>query len=219
MRTEDVGARGAGTARGRVRRAALVAAAARLLVELGPAGVTARGVAAAAGVPLGGVTYYFADVAEMVRVASAEVLRDHLDRSRALISGVSARSSARTVAGRVVAVVLGPYAGHGSKGMVAMYSRTLAAAGDPVWAADLRRWDQGFPPLVAELLRAAGRDDGRARALLACADGFAVSAGLRGLDDPEEAVIDALADVLDLLAPRSVGSRAGDRRAGEQAAP
>lgn len=212
MSTDDVGPRGAATLRGRTRRAALVAAAARLLVERGPAGVSARAVAAAAGVPLGGVTYYFDDVPEMVRVASAQVLRDHLEQARAELEGVGPRSSAQTVARRLVAVVLGPYAGQGARGLAALYARTLAAAGDPAWATDMRRWDEGFPPLVAELLRTAGRDDARARALLACADGFAVSAALRGLDDPERAVADELTDVLDVLAPRVARSRPADRR-------
>lgn len=201
MSSHDVAPRGAATDRGRVRRAALVSAAARLLVEAGPAGVTARGVAAAAGVPLGGVTYYFADVAEMVRAASAEVLRDHLDRTREQLRGITPRSTPRTVARHLVALVLGPYAGQGARGLAALYSRTLAAAGDPVWAQELRRWDEGLPPLVAELLRAAGRDDARARTLLACTDGFAVSAALRGLERVEAVIAAEVASVLDLLAP------------------
>jgi DNA-binding transcriptional regulator YbjK len=199
---DDGPARRTTTARGHARRAALVAAAARLLREQGPAGVTARGVAAAAGVPLAGVTYYFDDVAEMVRAASSQLLHEHLVQARDQLSGIGPRSSAATVARRLVAIVLGPYASQGSAGLAALYARTLAAAADQAWAADMRRWDQGFPPLVAELLRAAGRDDGWARALLACADGLAVSAGLRGIDDPERSLVAELAAVLDVLAPR-----------------
>ena len=189
------------TDRGRQRREALVQAAADLLVEQGPAAVTARAVASGAGAPLSLVPYYFADVGEMVRAASTQVLEGHLVAARSHLDGVNGRTSRRDLGRRLVAMVLGPYAGLGPTGLAALYSRALAAAADPAWAHEVRGWDEQFPPLVAELLRAAGRDDARARTLLACTDGWAVSAALRGLERAEAVIAAEVASVIDLLAP------------------
>ena len=190
------------TPHGRRRRDSLVAAAARLLVELGPEGVTARAVASGAGTSLGQVPYHFADVGAMVRAASMRVLEDHLETARGRLVGTTARTGRQALARTLVAMVLGPYAGRGAAGVAALYSRVLAASADPRWAADMRGWDEQLDLLVAELLVAAGRDPSRARALLACADGLAVSAALRVASDPGAVMAAELAGVLDLLAPR-----------------
>jgi DNA-binding transcriptional regulator YbjK len=192
------------TRRGEQRRERLVAAAAELLLARGPDAVTARAVAGDARVPLGAVTYYFADVGELRRTAVARLLEQHLEGARARLAAVRRGASAAAVARHLVAVLLGPYAGAGAAGVRALYARALAAAGDPLLAGDLRRWDDALAGLVAELLEAAGRDPGRARAVLACADGFALAWALDGGPADGEARLGArLAGVLDLLAPRT----------------
>ncbi|HZI98494.1 MAG TPA: TetR family transcriptional regulator [Actinomycetales bacterium] len=196
------GGRRSSTPGGRQRRESLVAAAAVLLVEHGPAGVTARAVAASADTALGQVPYYFTDVRQMLRAASMRVLEAHLEAARDRMAGTTVRTSRPALARTLVAMVLGPYAGRGVDGVRAMYGRVLAASADPEWADDMRQWDERFGPMLVDLLTAAGRDATRPRALLACADGLAVSAALRGLAEPEAFLVAELADVLDLLAPQ-----------------
>lgn len=185
--------------RGARRRRALVDAAAGLTVASGPDAVTARAVAAVAGVPLAAVTYYFTDVAELAREAAAQVVAEHVASARLLRGRLRRGASDRVLADRLVTAVLGPYTGAGTDGLAALYERSLAAARRPGWGALLAHWDTEVRGVVAELLGAAGRPAGSARWVLACLDGLAVSAVVRGVPDPRADVVAALADVLPLL--------------------
>lgn len=188
-------------ARSAARRAALVDAAGALVTRGGPAAVTARAAATAAGVPLAAVTYYFSDVDELARAGAAQVLAEHLGQAREALSGLRRDASDRTVAARLVAAALGPYAAAGPSGVAALYERTLAAASRPTWRADLAAWDRAAEDVVGELLAAAGRDPRWRRAVLACLDGLAISAVVRGASDPAAEVAAQLVTVLPALAP------------------
>lgn len=62
------------TAKGERRRAAVVAAAARLVLADGPAGVTHRRVAEAADVPLAATTYYFSGRDDLLAAAGERIV-------------------------------------------------------------------------------------------------------------------------------------------------
>ena len=190
-----------------------MAAAAALVEEGGPAAVTARAVAARAGLPLASVSYHVQDVATLLREAVAELLES-------LEAGVEQRShlplpppgedeEGLVVAGAVVDLVLGPYADRGVAGVQAMYARVLELATDEVAAPRLRRYDQACARGVARLLRSAGRRDDQGRAVLALADGWMVAAALAGPEVGHEAltpwVVARLAPGLLALAPAVAG--------------
>jgi DNA-binding transcriptional regulator YbjK len=80
------------------RQSAMVEAAARLLIDEGPEGVTHRKVAVAAGVPTGSATYYFPTRAELyaAAVAAAEALRSTSARERAEALSRRTRTARRT---------------------------------------------------------------------------------------------------------------------------
>ena len=83
--------------RGAQRREQLVAAAADLLGEQGPAALSARAVATAAGVPLAAVTYYFATVDDLVRAGAERLYEGYLATARELLAaddGSDARACA-----------------------------------------------------------------------------------------------------------------------------
>lgn len=166
------------SARGEQRRELLVAAAARLLGEEGPAALSARAVAAAAGVPLAAVSYYFGSVDDLVR-AGADRLYDGYRRDaealvdRALSDGPPGDAAARAL---VVRVWLDPAADGPRPGRVRSLLTALASASDvPALAPRLRRYDADLQRLVVRVLSACGRDGTRARVLLAGLDGAALA--------------------------------------------
>lgn len=195
---------GARTAKGEQRREALVAAAAELLLAEGPDAVTARATASRAGVPLGATTYYFSDVAQLRRAAVRVLMDRQLEGATTHRAGLRRGSRTALVAERVVALVLGPYLTSGWDGVLALYARALSAAQDDAVARDLAEFDGGIEAAVADLLHAAGRSTSHARAVLACTDGFALAEALAGpRPDVATRIAARLADVLDLLAPRT----------------
>jgi len=74
-------------ARGEQRRADLVEAAAALVLEGGPAGVSHRAVAARAGASLSATTYYFADLDELLAAAGAALAAAWVAHARATVEG------------------------------------------------------------------------------------------------------------------------------------
>lgn len=99
--TDGSEARAASTSRERMERAA-----ARLLIDEGPAAVTHRRVAEAADVPRGSANYYFATRAELYAVAVRAAEARRLDAARA----AAARSDEDTAA-LLIAVWYAPHVG------------------------------------------------------------------------------------------------------------
>src|SRR5574338_50440 len=86
---------------GEDRRAAILDATLRLIAMHGVDSITHRRVAAAADVPLGSVTYYFASREELLR----EAFRRYLVRIRALQNDVARAMPKRTAAGLIETLV------------------------------------------------------------------------------------------------------------------
>lgn len=164
--------------RGELRRAALVDAATSLLGETGPTAVTARAVAARAGVPLAAVTYYFDGVNALVHEAAERLVARYLHQARALVADGRGRSWEETlVRAWFDPSPEGPHADRVRGTLV----QVLAAAAAPALAPSLQRWDAALVREVEQVLTCAGRDVSRARVLLAALDGAAL-ARLAGVD-------------------------------------
>lgn len=173
------------SARGAQRREQLVDAAAALLGREGPASVSARVVAAEAGVPLAAVTYYFDGVDDLVRAGAERLYEGYLDeavRRVADAANVEDAPDPRACAELLVRVWLDPSDGGPEPRRVRHLLTALASAADnPALAPQLRRYDQALADLAWDVLLRHGRDATRARLLLAALDGLAL-ARLSGLD-------------------------------------
>lgn len=173
------------SARGAQRREQLVDAAAALLGREGPASVSARVVAAEAGVPLAAVTYYFDGVDDLVRAGAERLYEGYLDEAVRRVADAERVDDApdpRACAGLLVRVWLDPSDGGPEPRRVRHLLTALASAADnPALAPQLRRYDQALADLARDVLLRHGRDATRARLLLAALDGLAL-ARLSGLD-------------------------------------
>lgn len=186
-------------ARGRERRAAIVAAAGRVLIRDGVAALTHRAVAVEAGVPLGSTTYYFADRPELVRAAVTELLA----RERERRAGVAVPDGdPLRVAERLTALVIPPAFPARSE-VALLYERLAGALRDPELALLLRADAGDLRVNVARLLVPIGLEE-RADMVASLLDGRVIQ-WLGGEGDRGE--LDArLADDLDWLAAASRGN-------------
>lgn len=186
-------------ARGRERRAAIVAAAGRVLIRDGVAALTHRAVAVEAGVPLGSTTYYFADRPELVRAAVTELLA----RERERRAGVAVPDGdPLRVAERLTALVIPPAFPARSE-VALLYERLAGALRDPELALLLRADAGDLRVNVARLLVPIGLEE-RADMVTSLLDGRVIQ-WLGGEGDRGE--LDArLADDLDWLAAASRGN-------------
>jgi DNA-binding transcriptional regulator YbjK len=196
------------TAKGAVRRAAIVEAAVDVLVDEGLAATTHRAVAARAGVPLGSTTYYFADRVELVQAA----LEGLADREHVRMAAVASRPWPRgrrsrgELAARLVDVVVGRDRLARPAEVAASYERFLEAARTPALAGPARRWQRDTERSVGELLAGTSRAALDPPTVLALVDG-AVVAWLVG-EDPGPADLAAAVEA-HLGALDALGSRRG----------
>lgn len=144
----------AGTAKGRQRQAAIVATAARLLVELGPDAVNHRAVAAAAGVGLGTVTYHYPGADDLRQAAVDAVVEADIERMTAATRAVPLlRRDTEGTAATLVAL-LTPLT---RAEMIAWYERYARGARDPVLADAARRVSAVARAGVSDVLARSGR--------------------------------------------------------------
>lgn len=188
--------------RSTTRQRAMVDAAARLLIDEGPDGVTHRKVAAAAGVPAGSATYYFPTRRALYTdaVRAAEAIRTTTARERA--ESLPRRNrSARHTAGLLLEVL---YAPHLDEAVVRRRLQPmLEAAADP----ELRPIMAASRPALLEALRIALRRSGW-ESVAASAD-FELAARMIdaallyssavGEPDPVAGAVEAVARLLELI--------------------
>jgi DNA-binding transcriptional regulator YbjK len=139
-------------ARGRRRRATLLAAAVALLTEGGFAAVTHRAVAQHAGLPLAATTYYFASRDQLLAEAFAQLVETELNTTRAWITdhGLSALPDQLAAADRTR--------------QLGLWELYVHAGRDPVLQQIARRWSDGCLRLIADTLHL-DETDPRARLL------------------------------------------------------
>lgn len=144
----------AGTPKGRLRQQAIVAAAARLLVELGPDAVNHRAVAAAAGIGLGTVTYHYAAADDLRQAAIDAVVETDVARMTAATRAVPlVRRDTEGTATTLVALLTPETRSE----MIAWYERYARGARDPVLATAARRVSAVARASVSDVLARSGR--------------------------------------------------------------
>ncbi|MEQ4723718.1 TetR family transcriptional regulator [Nonomuraea sp. B19D2] len=127
-------------ARGRRRRATLLAAAVDLLTEGGFAAVTHRAVAQRANLPLSATTYYFASRDQLLAEAFAQLVEAELTTTRAWITDHGLTALPDQVATADRARQLG------------LWELYVHAGRDPVLQHIARRWTDGCVRIVADTL-------------------------------------------------------------------
>ncbi|MFG1707415.1 TetR/AcrR family transcriptional regulator [Nonomuraea sp. M3C6] len=139
-------------ARGRRRRATLLAAAVDLLTDGGFAAVTHRGVAQHANLPLAATTYYFASRDQLLAEAFAQLVESELATTRAWITHHGLTALADQVAAADRTRQLG------------LWELYVHAGRDPVLQQIARRWTDGCARIIADTLHLPETDT-RARLL------------------------------------------------------
>jgi len=168
------------TPKGQARRQAIVAAAARLLVERGPEAIGHRPVAVSAGIGLGTATYHFPAI-EDLRIAAVDALADaevaRLGDARRRIP--LTRRNGRDLAAMAVALLLPETA----DGLRAWCERDVRAARDPALAPAARRVRTASRALISDVLGRSGRATAPpAEVVLAIVDGAVLGALADGAD-------------------------------------
>ena len=131
----------------------LRAAAAAVLLAQGFDAVTHRAVAAQAEVPLGSVTYYFADRDDLVRQALEHAGQGWLAAARDAVDALPSRLTSRpAVARAVLAVAVGDAADLGS-----LYERYVQASRTGQLRDVVADLDRALTDLLGEVLRRSGR--------------------------------------------------------------
>ncbi|MGP3959517.1 TetR/AcrR family transcriptional regulator [Nonomuraea sp. 3N208] len=133
-------------ARGRRRRAALLAAAVDLLTEGGFAAVTHRAVAQRAHLPLAATTYYFASRDQLLAEAFAQLVETELATTRAWIADHGLLDLPAQVAAADRTRQLG------------LWELYVHAGRDPVLQQIARRWTDGCTHLIADALHLSDTD-------------------------------------------------------------
>lgn len=192
------------SAKGELRRAALVRAASGLLREAGFDALSHRAVAARAQLPLAATTYYFDSLEELVIAAVDEAAHVEIGGARAVVDALQPRArSARATAHALVRLVV---AGDPDPGrLLGLYERYVQAGRLPQLREPVRRWNVEVAGLLGEALAACGRpvDADTAALLLSCVDGVIVTALAEGEVDVEAAAVRRLAVLVKALAPRA----------------
>lgn len=170
------------------RRDALVAAAATVVHEHGPAGFSARAVAAAGGLPLASVSYYFPRLDDLLAAAVDIVLRDWLTHGETVAKDTRAagRVGIDVAATAIVGAILPP---DRPAAIAHRYQHLLAAAANPVASVAMAALRTGLERLVDDILdTTAVQSPLSADALVALVDGAAVGAISEGRPDPADRV-------------------------------
>lgn len=157
----------------------------RVVAEGGLDRVTHRRVAAAAGVPLGSTTYYFASRDDLIR----QSFQLYLDESTKVLGDLAREYPEITVENLVAYLVELARREFERPGLVlAEYELILAAARDASLARDLKSWERGRIAELAEWLEQIGasRPVESARSVLQLMRGYELESLTRPDPDPED---------------------------------
>ena len=192
------------TPKGERRRAALVAAAGELLVEGGFESVRHRAVAHRAHIPLAATTYYFESLGDLL--SNAVAYAGELDTSaiRGRVDAVSRRRRGDAALAKLLAAVFFASDTEAERGaLVSRYERLVLCTRDPELTRLQAQTRNVLADLHAEVLDRSGRRADRpcVDRLMAIEDGAALAAFTTPGADVNRAIRDALAAVVDDLAP------------------
>ena len=181
-----------------------MSAAAELLSEGGFEAVRHRAVARRAGLPLASTTYYFSSLDDLIARAVEHIGMIEVAQLRSQVNALSRRRRGpETTAEVLVDLLVGDVSGPGlAEQLISRYERNIACTRLPALQETMRRSLRQRADAVAEALDRSGRS---AHIELVCTlmcaiDGSVVSALVEGRD-PRSAVLGAVTDLIDVLAP------------------
>ncbi|GAA3027669.1 TetR/AcrR family transcriptional regulator [Gordonia defluvii] len=195
----------AATPKGLARRQLLAEAAGALLMEHGHEAVRHRAVARQAGLPLASTTYYFNSLTDLLAAAveyTCDVdAREMTDRCAAL---PAQSRGARDTAAALAQVFVGEAAS--SSRLTTRYELFVLAARHPELTAMIMRRQDRVEQIVADVLTKSRRHSAGegVHRLIALENGAllgSISVDQSQWTDPIGALTDAIADVVDVLAP------------------
>lgn len=192
------------TPKGERRRAALVAAAGELLVEGGFDSVRHRAVAHRAHIPLAATTYYFESLGDLLSNAVAYAGDHDMAEVRERVEAVSRRRRGDAALARLLAAVFFASESPAERSaLVSRYERMVLCTRDAALTRLQTELRSTLVDLHAEVLERSGRraDGPCVDRLMAIEDGAALAAFTSQDGDVAKAVRDALATVVDDLAP------------------
>lgn len=161
-----------------MRRDAIIAAAAALVLEVGPAAVTHRAIAARAEVPLAATTYYFDSLDDLVGAAGTQLAL----RWAAHAATVAAQTAAPTSVDEQARLLVDAVLPEGDELAVRGHYEHLVSAGrSPVLAGAYAAGRAALDAVVGELLRSLGLPLAP-ELVVAVVDGAAVTALSEGHD-------------------------------------
>lgn len=182
------------------RRAAIIDAAVQIIATRGIGAVTHRAVAREAKVPLAATTYYFASKEEILREALESLSDAEVARLGKLAEEIGELGS-REAAGVALAKALMPDPVAAERTWLAQFEIYLEAARNPALRPAVEQRRDAFVHLAETALRAAGAPEPEKRAQLGVAglNGILFDR-IRGIgDDPQQTMLDRLAELFDLL--------------------
>jgi DNA-binding transcriptional regulator YbjK len=156
------------TARGELRRRAILKATLRLVARDGPHAATHRAVAAEAGVPLAATTYYFASRDDLVAQALRLAVDEEMGELQARLADLGRPQTAREAA-EVLATLFEETLAGDHLALLAKNELYQAAARTPALQSEARRWTDAYLDLLAPILEHLGAADPRGDALIVVA--------------------------------------------------
>lgn len=173
---------GATTPKGERRRAALVEAAAKLLVEGGFDAVRHRAVAERAGLPLASTTYYFDSLEDLVTAAVEHHSNAELATGRRRLEELATRNrGVQATVDLVLEMLLGPESGDpeaDAEAVLLRYERLVATGRRPYLRPLMRTLSAQLDELLTEIFARSGTPVAGAelKRLIALIDGAVVNA-------------------------------------------
>ncbi|WIV59865.1 TetR/AcrR family transcriptional regulator [Amycolatopsis nalaikhensis] len=200
---------GATTPKGERRRAALVEAAAKLLVEGGFDAVRHRAVAERAGLPLASTTYYFDSLEDLVTAAVEHHSNAELATGRRRLEELATRNrGVQATVDLVLEMLLGPESGDpeaDAEAVLLRYERLVATGRRPYLRPLMRTLSAQLDELLTEIFARSGTPVAGAelKRLIALIDGAVVNALIEIDPEPRAAAARMLQAALEPAASAS----------------
>lgn len=185
--------------RAELRRDALVAAATEVIDKGGPSAFSARSVAAAAGLPLAAVSYYFPSLDDLLTAAVGAVVSGWLADGE---KGARAAMSAGGVDAACLAITAALLPGRSPVTIRLRYEHLLAAGAGEVTAAAMARLRPRLASLIDDILAGTGVTSTiSSDSVISLVDGAAIGAVSEGEGAPSSRIEAALREVLTVGQP------------------
>jgi TetR/AcrR family transcriptional regulator, regulator of biofilm formation and stress response len=143
------------TARGAQRRTDIVDAAIEVMARVGLAGLSMRVVAAQAGIPVGALSYYFADKAELVAQVFQQLSDREIERVVAAAARLRPTMSPQQLADLMADMIIDGFSAPRGA-IVARYELVTESSRDERLRPMFQAWYQAMVPALSRLFRELG---------------------------------------------------------------